>query len=833
MKNIASIILLLLTINMFGQKEANNWQFGLFTGLHFEDDGSVTTLSSSIESNEGCSSISDNAGNLLFYTDGRNVWDRNNVLMPNGNYNAGTGLMGDPSSTQSGVIVPKKGDPNIYYIFTVDEPHHQNAAVYPDQFPGPYEDGSTVPSQDDGYNNGFNYSIVDLSVIGSNGSIGDVVTRNTHLVTYVPDDPDQIKYKCSEKVTAVKNSSGSGYWVITHFVNKFYAFEVTSAGVNPVPVTSTLTPVVPVSGYRRNSIGCIKASPNGKKVAIAHVQISTLTGSTQQNGGIWLYDFDNETGILSNPLTISQDTMPYGVEFSQKTKKLYVSYDNSFTNFGGVHQYDLESSDIPASDILIAPTPQSGTLQLGPNGKIYRAVVNSPTLDVINNPEENGLLCNYTTGGVNLSPGTCYFGLPHFITSYFSVNIIASNKCFGNVTQFVLDTDDDFTPVAWDFGDGQTNAASAQNTASHSYTNAGTYTVTATITHQGEIHTETIDIAITPTPTANQADDLEECDPDNDGITVFNLSQNNSLVLGSQLSTENTVKYFDNKENADANVNAVSATAYVNTANPQRIYARIHNSTNPECFQLTSFLVSTLNSPVVDETVYETICLNNPEGLTLKAVNSNPELYTYLWITGETTSKITVHQAGSYIVTITNQLGCSNTKTFVVTASDLAIVTDVIVNDMRDNNTVTIMAEPPQGVETTYVYSLDAPNGPFQESNYFDRLSSGPHTVYIKDTKGCGIKAEEITVLDTPKFFTPNGDGVNDYWNIIGINANFYPNSKIYIFDRYGKLLADVDPKGIGWDGIFEGRPLPSNDYWFVLKLDNGRIIKGHFSLMR
>ncbi|RDI09862.1 T9SS type B sorting domain-containing protein [Flavobacterium sp. AG291] len=833
MKNIASIILLLLTINMFGQKEANNWQFGLFTGIHFEDDGSVTSLSSSIESNEGCSSISDNAGNLLFYTDGRNVWDRNNVLMPNGNYNAGTGLMGDPSSTQSGVIVPKKGDPDIYYIFTVDEPHHQNAAVYPNQFPGPYEDGSTVPSQDDGYNNGFNYSIVDLSVIGSNGSIGDVVTRNTHLVTYVPDDPDQIKYKCSEKVTAVKNRSGSGYWVITHFVNRFYAFEVTSTGVNPVPVISTLIPVVPVSGYRRNSIGCIKASPNGKKVAIAHVQISTLTGSTQQNGSIWLYDFNNETGILSNPLAISQDTMPYGVEFSQKTKKLYVSYDNSFTNFGGIHQYDLESDDIPGSDVFIAASPQSATLQLGPNGKIYRAVVNSPTLDVINNPDADGLLCNYVTGGVSLSTGTCYFGLPHFITSYFAVNIIASNKCFGNITHFELDTDDDFTTVAWDFGDGQTSAASAQNTVSHTYTSVGTYTVTATINHQGEIHTETIDITITTTPTAYQADNLEECDPDNDGITVFNLSQNNSLILGSQLSTENTVKYFDNKENADANVNAINATAYVNTVNPQRIYARIHNSINPECFQLTSFLVSTLNSPVVDETVNETICLNNPEGLTLKAINTNPNLYTYLWSTGETTSKITVYQAGTYIVKITNQLGCSNTKTFVVTASDLAIVTDVIVNDMRDNNTVTIMAEPPQGVETTYVYSLDAPNGPFQESNYFERLTSGIHTVYIKDTKGCGIKAEEITVLDTPKFFTPNGDGVNDYWNIIGINANFYPNSKIYIFDRYGKLLADVDPKGIGWDGIFEGRSLPSNDYWFVLKLDNGRIIKGHFSLMR
>ncbi|PZR07020.1 MAG: hypothetical protein DI539_24170 [Flavobacterium psychrophilum] len=833
MKQITLLILLFISLNIFAQKEANNWQFGLFTGIHFEDDGSVTTLTSAIESNEGCSSISDGAGNLLFYTDGRNVWDRNNVLMPNGNYNIGTGLMGDPSSTQSGVIVPKKGDPNIYYIFTVDEPHHQNAETYPNPFPGPYEDGATVPGQDDGFNNGFNYSIVDLSVTGSNGSIGDVVMRNSHLVTYDPNNSEQIKYKCSEKVTAVKNSSGSGYWVITHFVNTFYAFEVTGTGVNTTPVTTTLTPTVPVSGYRRNSIGCIKASPNGKKVAIAHVQIGTITGGTEQNGAVWLYDFDNETGKLSNPLAISQNTMPYGVEFSQKTKKLYVSYDNSI-GFGGIHQYNLESSNIPASDVLLATSSQSGTLQLGPNGKIYRAVVNSHLLDVINNPDEDGTLCNYAVGGVFLDSGTCFFGLPHFITSYFAINIIASNKCFGNVTHFELDTDDDFTTVAWDFGDGQTSAASPLNTTTHTYTATGTYTVTATVTHQGEIHIETTDITITTTPTiASQPVNLEECDPNNDGITVFNLTQNDVLILGLQSAAENSIKYFDNKQNADANTNALNASAYTNTANPQRIYARIHSSINPECFEVTSFLLSTLNSPVVDETVSETICLNNPNGLTLKAVNSNPQSYTYLWITGETSPSIVIHQPGTYIVTITNQLQCSNTKTFIITASDLAVITDVKVNDMRDNNTVTIMAEPPQGVETTYVYSLDAPNGPFQESNYFENLSSGIHTVYIKDTKGCGIKAQEITVLETPKFFTPNGDGVNDTWNIIGINAYFYPNSKIYIFDRYGKLLADVDPKGIGWDGNFEGRQLPANDYWFVIQLDNGRIIKGHFSLMR
>lgn len=833
MKQIASLILFFTTISVFAQKEASNWCFGVFAGIHFDETGNVTTLQgSAIQTNEGCSSISDSSGNLLLYTDGRNVWDRNHVLMPNGNYSGGTGLFGDPSSTQSAMIVPKKDDPNIYYIFTVDEPHHQNAAAYPNQFSDTYEDGGTVPGEDDGFNNGFNYSVVDLSVIGANGSIGDVVTRNVHLVTYNPSNAEEVKYKCSEKVTAVKNSTGTGYWVITQFLNKFYAFQVTADGVNSTPVVSQLNPLVPVTGYRRNSIGCIKASPNGRKIAIAHVQLFNTENPNEANGSAWLYDFDDATGQLSNPLILSQNTMPYGIEFSQKSKKLYISYDNS-GNFGGIHQYDLLSSNIAASDVLVGTSTQSGTLQLGPNGKIYRAVVNTNLLDVINSPEENGALCGYANGQVSLDTGTCLFGLPPFITSYFSVSIKTSHKCFGDITQFELSTDDSFDTVAWDFGDSQTAPAAPQLTATHTYSTAGTYTVVATITHQGEIHTESTDITITDTPVANPASNLRECDPNNDGVTVFNLSLNTATILGNQSITQNTIKYFDDKNNADQNVLPVNATSYTNHNNPQRIYARIHNNINPECYQIVSFMISTLDSPLTDVLVQEIICLNNPEGLTLTGMPNNAQFYQYQWSTGETTSKLTIYKPGIYNVTITNQAGCSSIKTFVVTASDVAIVHDIIVNDMRDNNAITVIARPPDGVETTYVYSLDSPAGPFEDSNHFEGVSSGIHTIYIKDTKGCGISAHEATVLATPKFFTPNGDGVNDTWNIIGVNTNFYPNSKIYIFDRYGKLIADVDPKGNGWDGIFEGRQLPATDYWFVVQLDNGRVIKGHFSLIR
>ena len=130
MKKITLLLFLFFTVFVFAQKEANYWYFGNNAGLHFLDDGTVVPLSDgNMTTNEGCSSISDAQGNLLFYTDGRTVWDKNHVIMPNGDYLGGTGLLGDPSSTQSGIIVPKADDPDIYYIFTVDEPHHENTSI--------------------------------------------------------------------------------------------------------------------------------------------------------------------------------------------------------------------------------------------------------------------------------------------------------------------------------------------------------------------------------------------------------------------------------------------------------------------------------------------------------------------------------------------------------------------------------------------------------------------------------------------------------------------------------------------------------------------------------
>ncbi len=1127
MKKLLCFTFILFSAYAFAQGEARNWYFGRNAGIQFLPDGTVVPLAGGqVFTTEGCSSMSDSDGNLLFYTDGRNVWDRRHRLMPNGNYGAGTGLMGDPSSTQSGIIVPKKGDPNIYYIFTVDEPHHDNASVYPNRFTGFYDNGTggTIPDADDGFNNGFNYSVVDLSVTGTNGSIGDVVTRNQHLVTYDPTHPQEIKYKCSEKITAVKTADGTGFWVLTQFVDKFYAFKVDGSGVNATPVISTVLPNIPVSGYRRNSIGYLKASPDGTKLAIAHQQRGTVTGGAIVNGSIFIYDFNASTGEVSNGLQIKNNINPYGVEFSPEAKKLYITYQNGGVN--GIFQYNLQAANIGGSEVSIAAFAGTGALQLGPNQKIYYTNANSQFLSVINLPEEDGALCDFQAFAVEVGGPAgkeCTLGLPPFITSLFSASVEAKNLCLGNTTEFSLTSNSTFDSVTWNFGDGTpVTAPSTLRTATHTYSTIGNYTVTATVVKGGDSTVTPYDITISPVPViATLPQNITECDINNDGIATFDLTKANAAILGSQSTATYDVKYYTSQANADNDTNAVNAAAFTNTANPQTIYARIFNKTNTLCHSTTSFRIDAAAVPSLQNNSYSTCddlsdgndtngqttfnlatvtlaILNNPAPFTVRYyetlpdaqgetgaigatfyntipgqqivfaritntafpscfsiepitltvksvpapaittgitlvqcdlglvqdgltqftlsdadsqftggdanltvkyyatsadaqgtgtalsniytntanpqqvfarveniqsgcfrvmpltlnVNVNPtapiqleacddgaedgfaqfnladagletgtntvtyytsandalfkqnavtaaftnttanqqsvyarvennndcsaiqeirlvvrklpnidttgkgvvclntrefitlgpgladssNFYAFEWSTGARSRTISVNQPGIYTVKVIDTRyasRCEKTRTITVTASDVAIITGIDIVDLTDNNTVTVHVRPSNNVSTNYLYSIDLPNGPFQASNHFEGVEAGIHTVYVYDDNGCGVVSKDIAVLSIPKFFTPNNDGVNETWNIIGVNSLFYGNSKIYIFDRFGKLLANVDPRGPGWNGIYSGTPLPATDYWFVLELDNGRTVKGHFSLIR
>jgi gliding motility-associated-like protein len=232
------------------------------------------------------------------------------------------------------------------------------------------------------------------------------------------------------------------------------------------------------------------------------------------------------------------------------------------------------------------------------------------------------------------------------------------------------------------------------------------------------------------------------------------------------------------------------------------------------CSNLSTF-TKTINAGLVDEL--------------LKAI------YTYEWtyngelLTGESQYTLTVNKAGTYTVKAATDKGCSRTRVITVSNSNIAKIEDIKIEDLTSSNSIQVSVTG----TGNYVYALDEENGNYQKESLFTNVTAGIHTVFVKDLNGCGIVLQEVALLGIPNFFTPNQDGFNDYWNIKGVNNAFNGKTIIHVFDRYGKLISKLNPLNQGWDGTFNGRPLPSDDYWYTIALEDGRIMKGHFTLKR
>jgi gliding motility-associated-like protein len=343
-------------------------------------------------------------------------------------------------------------------------------------------------------------------------------------------------------------------------------------------------------------------------------------------------------------------------------------------------------------------------------------------------------------------------------------------------------------------------------------------------------------------------DYIDAINDDKDGIAAFDFSSVTADIqdLLPAPTTNYIIKYYANEADALAETNAIPNPAnYRNTTpNQQDIWVRVESNLDNACFGLGAYITLTVNpKPNIDindsKNDDELVCSNLPSffvkldaGLIGNTPASN---YNYAWtkdgkiIPGETKEILDVNEEGIYTVTVSTSKGCDRTRTITVTASDIAHLDSVSISDLSEANTVTINVFG-QG---NYYYSIDLPNGPFQESNFFDNISPGIHDLYVHDKNGCGTLSKTIAVLGIPKFFTPNSDGHNDYWNIKGANETLNNNAKILIFDRYGKLIKQVLASSDGWDGTFIGNPMPADDYWYTIKLEDGREAKGHFSLKR
>lgn len=254
------------------------------------------------------------------------------------------------------------------------------------------------------------------------------------------------------------------------------------------------------------------------------------------------------------------------------------------------------------------------------------------------------------------------------------------------------------------------------------------------------------------------------------------------------------------------------------------IYVRI--SLSNICFQIVTLNFVLVSKPIIPINDIEPLC--EGKNITLNAGNN---YNSYTWSTGETTQQITITQPGNYSVIVTENHGtttCNSTKNFVVVNSNIATIQKIISSDWTENNnTITVLLH--NNSQGDYEYSLNGIE--FQNSNVFSNLEAGDYTVFVRDKNGCGIVSEELYLLMYPKFFTPNGDGYNDFWKI-KLSEN-EPNLTVKIFDRYGKFLKQFGTNSMGWDGKHLGKDVPSSDYWFVVTRENGKEYKGHFSLKR
>ena len=457
-KNIWSAVFAsLLVIIASAQGEGNTWYFGAYAGLSFSTDPPTLLNDGHLTTYEGCASVSGKDGVLAFYTDGRTVWDRNHNVMPNG-----TGLMGNPSSTQSAVICPKPGTYNYgtkrydgYYIITVEVSN------------GTSQGGS---------NAGVRFTEVNMTL---NGGTGDVVASNKNIHLFGT--------TTIEGVNVAKHANGCDYWIIGKEVGttNVRTYHISPTGVNMTPIISTSVFV------GSSSLGSIKVSPNSKLVSIVNYP-----------RGIEIFDFDNATGILTSKFTDNPGGSNYSSEFSPNNEVLY------YTEISGVniYQYDLtvaNNAAFVASRIIVGSTPSTSNsyevcaLQMAPNGKIYVALQNRARLGVIENPNVLGVGCTYNDNGVSLAGVNTFananmvsqLGLPAFPSFFVKEPVVIrdTNVCFQDQTKLKLSDTTDVNTIAWYWNSLGTALPSTPNSTDWeplvTFPSAGDYQVMAIATY--------------------------------------------------------------------------------------------------------------------------------------------------------------------------------------------------------------------------------------------------------------------------------------------------------------------------------------------------------------
>ena len=790
------ILFVLLSINIYAQREANIWYFGQYAGLDFNSGIPIPLTDGVLHRWEGVATFSDSFGSLLFYTDGETVWNAEHLVMPNG-----SGLLGHRSSTESAIIIPYPEHDSLYYIFTVD-----------------YE----------GKTNGLCYSMVNMNL--DNG-LGDITEeKNIQLITPV-----------SEKVTALNHENNDDYWVISHGweTDSFLVYSVTATGLNTTPQIHEIgTSHDDIGLHGNNAVGYMRAAPTGDKIALV-LQVERV---------FEVFDFDNSTGEISNCITIPDTAdAPYGVEFSPDASKLYL------TSRFYLHQIDLNAGSpeeiIDSYTLVDSSQTQNffAALQLGTDGKIYLAHDFSNYLGVINYPSETPENCGFVLDGLYLEGRLSRMGLPNFIQSFFlPPDFYIENFCFRDSTEFIIQDITGIDSVFWDFDDPivGTENYSKLFSPKHKFSAPGIYDVHLTMYRLNVAYEKNKLIQINAPQNIELGNDTIICI----GDTIFlNAYAKNLTYLWNDLSTDSVLMvntagtywlaYTDiytqcsNSDTISVLIDSLpdfslgndtsfcpNDSLILNIDFPNATFLWSNDSINSE--------ITLFNSGIYWLEVTDSIACKNRDSINIGykqipeftlgddtvicentsiLLNINKE-GEFVWNDNSTVPTLIVTEPGIYWLLFADSTTCHNSDTIIITRKykpEFNLGNDTLLCEGTDLFLNISL------YDVSYLWQDET------EESEFVITEKGIY--WCEVTNICGSSLDSISItyeycgdVFIPNIFTPNADGNNDSFIIKGIEDEVW---ELKIYDRWGKLLFESQDYKNNWDGAKQ----PDGVYYYIL----------------